>query len=64
VPERRCYWGDVIERALKAGEFKQLAGLQMPKDPTLVHSSSWRNELLGMCPKPLRIEDVDCAVPE
>ena len=64
VPERRCYWGEVIERAMKAGEVKMLTEFQLPKDPRLVHTSSWRNEVLGLCPKPLKIEDPDCALPE
>ena len=64
VPERRCYWGEVVGRALKAGEFKMLTELQLPKDPRLSHTSSWRNEVLGLCPEPLKIEDVNCALPE
>jgi methylenetetrahydrofolate reductase (NADPH) len=64
VPERRCYWGEVIERALKAGEFDTLGAFQLPKDPRLAHTSSWRNEVLGLCPKPLKLDTSDWTLPE
>ena len=51
--ERRCYWGEVIERALKTDTVDRLFPLQLPKDPSLVHTSSWRNEVLSRCPEPL-----------
>ncbi len=56
-PERRCYWGEVIERALATGTLPQLAPLQLPKNPRLQHTSSWRNEFLGRCPLPLDLGD-------
>lgn len=48
--ERRCYWNEVIETALRAGRLEELYPIQFPKDPALLHSSSWRNEVLGLCP--------------
>lgn len=53
IPERRCYWGKVIEASLASGSVDGLFPLQPPKDPTLVHTSSWRNEVEGKCPIPL-----------
>lgn len=46
-PDRRCYWGRVIEAQLKAGDISALQRLQPPKDPALQHTSSWRNEIDG-----------------
>ncbi len=57
-PERRCYWNGVIETALRSGRFDELYPLQFPKDPSLLHTSSWRNEVLG-----LRAEPLDLGVP-
>lgn len=57
-PERRCYWNGVIETALRAGRFEELYPLQFPKDPSLLHTSSWRNEVLG-----LRAEALDLGKP-
>ena len=54
-PERRCYWGEVIEAALAAGGCDDLFKLQLPKDSELQHTSSWRNEFLGLVPEPLDI---------
>jgi methylenetetrahydrofolate reductase (NADPH) len=52
LPERRCYWGRVIEAQLAdastaGGGLDGLQRLQPPKDPQLAHTSSWRNEILG-----------------
>ena len=54
-PERRCYWGRVIEAALTSGGLEGLCRIQLPKDPRLQHTSSWRNEILDLCPKPLEL---------
>jgi hypothetical protein len=54
-PERRCYWGEVIERALATGSLPALAQFQLPKDPRLQHTSSWHNEFTGRCPLPLAL---------
>lgn len=56
-PERRCFWGQVIERALATGTLPVLAKLQLPKVPRLQHTSSWRNEFMGQCPQPLDVGD-------
>jgi hypothetical protein len=53
IPERRCYWGRVLEAQLVDGGIDGLQRLQPPKDPDLVHTSSWRNEVQGRCPEPL-----------
>ncbi|MBT4613212.1 MAG: hypothetical protein HOC05_24405, partial [Gemmatimonadetes bacterium] len=53
IPERRCYWGRVMEATLATDRVEALFSLQPPKDPTLVHTSSWRNEIEGLCPQPL-----------
>ena len=58
-PERRCYWGEVIERALQNGEMDQLAKFHLPKNPRLDNTSSWRNEVLGLCEKPLDLGSSD-----
>lgn len=47
IPERRCYWGKVIEAKLAEDGVDGLVPLQWPKDPHLEHTSSWRNEVLG-----------------
>ena len=57
-PERSCYWNEVIEKALRAGRFEELYPVQFPKDPSLLHTSSWRNEVLG-----LRAEALDLGKP-
>ena len=57
-PERRCYWNGVIEAALAEGKFDQLYRIQLPKNPRLQHTSSWRNEVLG-----LRAETLDLGRP-
>lgn len=57
-PERRCYWNGVIETALRAGRLDELYPIQFPKDPSLLHTSSWRNEVLG-----LRAEALDLGKP-
>jgi methylenetetrahydrofolate reductase (NADPH) len=57
-PERRCYWNKVIEAALAEGKFDQLYQIQLPKNPRLQHTSSWRNEVLG-----LRAEAMDLGKP-
>ncbi len=46
-PERKCYWGKVIESALTSGTMDELYRIQLPKDSSLKHTSSWRNEILG-----------------
>jgi methylenetetrahydrofolate reductase (NADPH) len=51
IPERRCYWGRVIEAQLAGGDLDALQPLQPPKDFSLDHTSSWRNEVLHDCPK-------------
>ena len=53
IPERRCYWGRVIEATLADGQMDGLFALQPPKDPTLAHTSSWRNDVEGRCPETL-----------
>jgi methylenetetrahydrofolate reductase (NADPH) len=53
--ERRCYWGRVIEAALRDGGLGDLARIQPPKDPQLQHTSSWRSEVLGLCPPVLEL---------
>ncbi len=58
-PERQCYWGEVIERALEGGQMGELYRFQLPKNPKLVHTSSWRNEVLGLC-----AENLDLGKPE
>ena len=63
VPERRCFWAQVIERSLRRGEMDKLTAFQFPKDPRLQNTSSWRNEVLGLCPKALDLGD-GCALPE
>ena len=50
IPERRCYWGRVIEAQLATGDLHALQPLQPPKDFSLVHTSSWRNEVQRRCP--------------
>ena len=50
-PERRCYWGRVIEAQLATGDLSALQPLQPPKDFSLAHTSSWRNEVQGSCPE-------------
>ncbi|MBI2503163.1 MAG: methylenetetrahydrofolate reductase C-terminal domain-containing protein [Candidatus Latescibacteria bacterium] len=57
-PERRCYWNQVVETALRTGRLNDLYPIQFPKDPALQHSSSWRNEVLG-----LRAEALDLGRP-
>jgi hypothetical protein len=52
-PERRCYWGEVVERALAEDCLEELSLIQLPKDPQLQHTSSWRNLFLDLCPAPL-----------
>jgi len=52
-PERRCYWNGLMETALRTGRLAELYPLQLPKDPALLHTSSWRNEVLGRCPETL-----------
>jgi methylenetetrahydrofolate reductase (NADPH) len=52
-PERRCYWNGVVEVALRTGRLGELYPLQLPKDPTLLHTSSWRNDALGLTGAPL-----------
>ena len=51
IPERRCYWGKVIEALLANGGVDSLMPLQPPKDFSLVHTSSWRNEVLHRVPE-------------
>lgn len=53
IPERRCYWGRVLEAQLADGGVDGLQALQPPKDPALAHTSSWRNEVQGLCAAPL-----------
>ena len=55
-PERRCYWNEVVETALRADRFDELYSVQFPKDPSLLHTSSWRNEVMGLIPPPLDLE--------
>ncbi|MFA6107284.1 MAG: methylenetetrahydrofolate reductase C-terminal domain-containing protein [Candidatus Latescibacterota bacterium] len=62
-PERRCFWGQVIERALADDALRGLTALHPPKDPRLQHTSSWRNEFLGRCPQPLAVGDPGDALP-
>ncbi len=57
--QRRCYWGRVMEAALSSDGLAPLAPIQPPKDPSLQHTSSWRNEALG-----LRAEALDFGRPE
>ncbi len=52
IPERRCYWGQVLEASLAGDGVESLLALQPPKDPSLAHTSSWRNEMEGLCPEP------------
>ena len=54
-PTRQCYWGKVIERALVGGTMDELFKLHLPKDPSLGHTSSWRNELLGFVKPPIKL---------
>ena len=63
-PERRCYWGKVIECALQKGEVGDLCRISPPKDHRLQHTSSWRNEVLGLCPKPLDVGRPEDGLPE
>ena len=58
-PERRCYWGTVMEAALSSGGVTGLSDIQPPKDPRLQHTSSWRNEALRLCPEPLDLGSPD-----
>ena len=51
--ERRCYWGKVLEVALRNGHLGELSDLQPPKDPQLQHTSSWRNQVWELQPQPL-----------
>ena len=53
TPERRCYWGRVLEATLADGGVEGLLALQPPKDPSLSHTSSWRIEVEGRCPQSL-----------
>ena len=62
-PERRCYWGQVIEAALQSDGLENLTRIQLPKDPRLAHTSSWRNEFLDLCSKPLDLGRPDTALP-
>lgn len=52
-PQRRCYWNRVMEGALLSDGLEALYPIQFPKDPALHHTSSWRNEVLGLRPEPL-----------
>ncbi|MDP6698234.1 MAG: methylenetetrahydrofolate reductase C-terminal domain-containing protein [Candidatus Latescibacteria bacterium] len=47
-PQRRCYWGRVLEAALHCGDCADLAPIQPPKDPQLQHTSSWRSQFQGL----------------
>ena len=51
IPERRCYWGRVIEAQLADGGLAPLQALQPPKDFSLAHTSSWRNDVLHKVPQ-------------
>jgi len=62
-PERRCYWGRVIESALQKGEVDTLCRFLPPKDHRLRHTSSWRNEVLGLCPKSLDLGGPEGGLP-
>jgi len=62
-PDRRCYWGRVFEAALRAGDLEELCKIQLPKDPRLLHTSSWRNEFLDLCPRPLDFGRPEEALP-
>jgi len=63
-PERRCYWGKVIESALQKNEVGELCKFLPPKDHRLLHTSSWRNDVLGLCPKPLELGGPEGGLPE
>ena len=63
-PERRCYWGQVIEAALLDGNLDNLCKFQQPKDPRLLHTSSWRNEFLELCPETLDYGRPDGVLPK
>ena len=63
-PERRCYWGKVMEAALSRGEFADLAAIQPPKDPRLQHTSSWRNQAQNLQPAKLDLGDFDLQPPQ
>lgn len=58
-PDRSCYWERVIEAALRGGGLDELTRFQLPKDPQLKHTSSWRNEFLELVPTSL-----DMGLPE
>jgi len=62
-PERRCYWGQVIEAALIDGNMESLFKIQLPKDPKLLHTSSWRNEVLDLVAQPLDLGHPDDGMP-
>ncbi|MDA0746387.1 MAG: methylenetetrahydrofolate reductase C-terminal domain-containing protein, partial [bacterium] len=62
-PERLCYWGEVIQRALRAGQMEDLYRFQIPKDASLLRTSSWRNEVLGLCQEPLDLGCPEGALP-
>lgn len=62
--DRRCYWGGVIEAALNGGGTQNLTKLQLPKDPQLQHTSSWRSEFLELVQQPLDIGQPGAMPPE
>lgn len=62
-PDRQCYWGRVIEASLSGGGTEKLVKLQLPKDPKLQHTSSWRNEFLGLVQQPLDIGSPEDGMP-
>lgn len=53
--QRRCYWGQVMEAALRDGGVEKLLRFQPPKDPRLQHTSAWRSDVLGLCPESLEL---------
>ena len=54
----------VIEAALCDGSLDDLCKFQQPKDPGLLHTSSWRNEFLEICSQPLDYGRPDKVLPE
>jgi len=60
---RRCYWGRVIEAGLKGDGLESLVPLQPPKDPALVHTSSWRNDSLHLTADKLDLGEPGPALP-